>query len=619
LIISGLGGILINTQRKLFKIRPPRVRITYEVETGGASEERELPFIIGIISNVYGNNKHDYYNSTFINIDKDNFNQVMESIGPNISILVNNLIQGKKGSIQCNLTFKNISDFSPDGVIVQIPECSPLLFDRVCLVDLIPKIMNNLKLKQELINIAKTGLKSNISQGIKDNTDERLNEIIGAFTRHVKGDIDIQLMITNAILNIDEVLSKQINEILHHPEFQALEARWRCLRDLVIKTETSELLRIKLLCASSDDIYLDLSTAPEFDQSRLFKLVYEDEYGTIGGIPFSCLLFDEYFERTSYDVSFLTLLSQVASAAHAPMLTGTKPGMFGLNSFSEMHIPRELARIFQASDSMEWNAFRDTEDARYVNMFLPYILARTPYSRTNMSKLFQCQEIVDGESTDHFVWGNPAYAMALKILEAVADYGWAAAVRGTEGGGLVKGLPTYTFRTKFADIGMKCPTQTQITDRREKELSDLGFIALCHKKMTDQAIFFSGQSVQNPKHYRNLDANVNGIISSRMPYILNASRFVHYIKVIIRDKIGSFQTADEIEYYIQDWVSKYVLLSDDGDQSTKARYPLREAEVLVTEIDEKPGEYDITIRLRPHFQMEGANISVRFVGKTLSN
>ena len=373
---------------------------------------------------------------------------------------------------------------------------------------------------------------------------------------------------------------------------------------------------IKVLNYPLDLLYDDLKNSPEFDQSRFFKLVYEEEYGTIGGTPFSCLVLDEYFNKSSQDVHFLSLLSNVAAAAHAPLLVGVKPCMFELNSFSELHIPRELTKIFQTSDSIEWNAFRDTEDSRYISMFLPNVLLRAPYN--NCSKLFHFVEEVIGDDINNFVWGNPAYLMALKIGEAVSKYGWAAAVRGTEGGGLVQDLPTYTFKNQFADIRMTCPTQTHITDRREKELSDLGFISLCHKKMTNQAIFFSGQTVQNPKKYQDQDTNTNSIISARMPYILNASRFIHYIKVIIRDKIGSFQTPAEIEYLIQEWISRYVLLSDDADQVTKAKYPLREAVIEVKDIPNKPGEYNITIRLRPHFQLEAANISVRFVGKSLS-
>jgi len=612
---------LSNTQRKLFNVRPPRVRILYEVEVGGALEERELPFVIGVISSLSGNAQTNLELNTFITIDRDNFDQVMESISPCISLVLANFLSNKPDAkLDLTLTFKRLNDFTPDRILGQIPEFQTLIQDRTSLIDLIPKLIRNQELNKQLIDLAKSGkLDPNRSISIANllNLEDKTRriEMINAFNRHVKGDQDLQLMIAKAILEIDNILSKQINHILHVPEFQNLEAKWRSLFNLVSKTETSKLLIIKVLNCSSDVLYDDLKNAPEFDQSRVFKLVYEEEYGTIGGIPFSCLILDEYFDKSSHDVHFLSMLSHIAAAAHAPLLVGVKPGMFELNSFSELHIPRELVRIFQTSDSIEWNSFRETEDARYVNMFLPNVLLRAPYN--NCSKLFHFVEDVLGNDMTHFVWGNPAYCMALKIAEAVTKYGWAAAVRGTEGGGLVEGLPTYTFRNQFADITMTCPTQIHITDRREKELSDLGFISLCHKKMTNQAIFFSGQTVQNPKKYQDQDANTNAIISARMPYILNASRFIHYIKVIIRDKIGSFQTPDEIEYLVQEWIARYVLLSDDADQATKAKYPLREALVSVADTT-RPGEYDITIRLRPHFQLEAANISVRFVGKALS-
>lgn len=626
----------MNIQKRLLKLRPPRVRITYDVETSNAIEKRELPFIIGIISDLYGDQSKrvEYRYRQFINIDRDNFDSVMNSIAPLLSLKVPNLLQQKKDTkLICNMTFTSMNSFSPDIVASQIPECNALLNDRKCLVDLMPKLTYSDSIIASLTEIAKSEKPIDYSKatsiatsaGFMDDCEDDVAknyraELIMAFSRQVTGNniTDVYAAIMHAIANIDDKLSKQIDEIIHDSQFQSLEARWRGLYDLVDKSETGEFLKIRLLPVSIAELSSDLCNASEFDQSRTFKLIYEEEYGTMGGLPFSCIVLDAYFGKSSFDINLLTLLSQVASASHAPMLSGTKPEMFGLRSFMDLHVPRDLSKVFESSEAASWNSFRETDESRYVNLFLPCILMRLPYSaKTERVKTFNYCESVDGESNDKFCWGNAAYAMAIRISDAISKHGWAAAIRGPEGGGMVSGLPAYSFKTSFADIALKCPTQTQITDRREKELSELGFIALCHKKMTDQAVFFSGQSVQKAKKYSDPDSNANAVISTRMPYILNASRFVHYIKVIMRDKIGSFQSARQVEFYLQDWIAQYVLLSDDADQATKAEYPLREAEIIVEDVDDHPGEYNVTMRLRPHFQMEAANISVRFVAKVL--
>jgi len=594
-----------------------------------------LPFIIGVISDLSGDqaNKIPYRERQFINIDRDNFNQVLRAIAPALTLRVNNLFQNKKDQkLMCNLSFDSIDSFGPEELARQIPECQALLGDRRGIIDLLSKIDSNEQLIKELTELIKSDKQVDrskaisvlqnaglTSQGEDEETKNRKVEMILAFDRHARSQklLDMHGLLMSVVADIDRQLSQQLDEIIHEPAFQRLEARWRTLFDLVDKSETGDFLKIKLLNASSTEIYNDLTGSGEFDQSKLFKLIYEEEYGTMGGLPFSCLLLDEYFGKSNFDVRFLTLLSQVAAAAHAPMIVGTKPEMFDLTTFSDLQLPRDLHKIFDGSDSAEWNQFRETEEAKYINLCLPMILTRLPYG-AEPSKSFNYNETVVGHSNQHFCWGNSAYSLAQKISDAVAKYGWAAAIRGVEGGGLVADLPAYTFKSAFADIVLKCPTQTHITDRREKELSDLGFIALCHNKMSNQAVFFSGQSAQKPKKYSSPEANTNAIISSRMPYMLNASRFVHYIKVIMREKIGSFQSAEQIENYLQDWIAGYVLLSEDADQATKAEYPLREAEILVEDILGKPGEYSIVMRLRPHYQMEAANVSVRFVGKVFA-
>lgn len=614
--------------------RPPRVQITYDVEVENSMEKRELPFVMAVISDLYGQQEEriPYDQQRLISINRDNFDSVMKIIKPMLSVRLNNDSTSKKDLKPVyDLVFTSLKSFTPDEIILQIPEGKLLIEDRKYLVDLLPKIDSNALLAKELTEIAAVDKSVDKTKAVnlanqsglikpEDNDETKANkvEMILAFDKHAKNRKDEQLhtIIMDCITKIDLSLSEQMDEILHNPEFQALEARWLALHKLVHKTETGKYLEIKLLNASSQDIYNDLHYATELTQSRLFKWIYEDEYGTMGGIPYSCIVFDEYFGKSEYDTRFLTLLSQIGSAAHTCLLASVKPEMFEIESFNDLHIPRDLSMIFESSEAIHWNSFRKNEESRYINLFLPRILMRTPYGPNTLpTRGFMYAETVAGHENDKFCWGNPAFAMAIQINLAVAKYGWAAAIRGPEGGGLVENLPTYSFKTQFADIAVKCPTQTQITDRRELELSNLGFISLCHKKMTDQAVFFSSQSTQKAKEYEDEYTNANAKISARMPYILNASRFAHYIKVIMRDKIGSFQSAGQIEYYLQEWIARYVLLSDEADQDTKAEYPLREAEIIVTEIESDPGQYEVKMRLRPHFQLEGVNVSLRFVAK----
>lgn len=416
------------------------------------------------------------------------------------------------------------------------------------------------------------------------------------------------------IAQIDEVVADQLDEILHHPEFQTLEGSWRGLNYLVGKTVTSKTLKLRLLNITKDELRKDLEKAIEFDQSQLFKKVYEEEYGTFGGNPYSALVVDFYFGRNPMDIELLEKLSNVAAAAHAPVLTAASPKMFDVESFEDLNVPRDLTKLFESLELVKWNSFRNSEDARYVTLALPRVLFRLPYdSEKNPAEGMAFNENVSGADSSKFCWGNPAYVLAERITNAFSMYGWTAAIRGVEGGGIVEGLPAYTFKSKDGDLALKCPTETAITDRREKELSDLGFIALCHCKGKDYAAFFGAQTVQKPKVYNLDDANANSSLSARLPYLLAASRFAHYIKVIMRDKVGSFMTRSNVEMYLNGWIANYVLLNDDAPQSVKAKYPLREARVDVFDVPGKPGTYRAVVYLRPHFQMEELTASIRLV------
>ncbi|HEX8410477.1 MAG TPA: type VI secretion system contractile sheath large subunit [Thermoanaerobaculia bacterium] len=447
----------------------------------------------------------------------------------------------------------------------------------------------------------------------KDLVGEFVNQILDAGMTVSR---DTMAMIQAQIARIDELLSKQLNEILHHPEYQKLEASWRGLHYLVSNTETSTRLKLRVLPASKAEIFKDLDQAIEFDQSQLFKKIYEEEYGTFGGFPFSLIVGDYEFGRHPQDMALLEKLSGVAAAAHAPFISAASPRLFDMDSFTELGNPRDLAKIMESTELVKWRSFQQTEDSRYVTLVLPHILLRLPYGpNTSPTEEFNFSEDTDGKNHSKYLWGNAAWAMTQRITNAFALYGWCAAIRGVEGGGMVTGLPTHTFKTDEGDVALKCPTEIAITDRREKELDTLGFVALCHCKGTDYAAFFGGQTTQKPKQYDTDSANANARISARLPYLLAASRFAHYLKVICRDKIGSFQTKDSLSMYLNRWMGMYVLGTDDAGQELKAQFPLREARVDVSEVAGKPGAYRAVAFLRPHFQLEELTASIRLVAE----
>jgi type VI secretion system protein ImpC len=446
-------------------------------------------------------------------------------------------------------------------------------------------------------------------------------DLIGEFVNQVLQDgaavsKDTVAMIEARIAQIDELLSAQLNEILHAPEVQKLESTWRGLRYLVYNTETGTRLKLRVLNVTQKELQADLEKASEFDQSTLFKKVYEEEYGTFGGHPYTMLLGDFEFGRHPQDMALLEKLSNVAASAHAPFIAAASPRLFDWDSFTELGNPRDLAKLFESTELIKWRSFRDSEDSRYVTLALPHILLRLPYGPDTLPvEGFNFKEDVDGRDHRKYLWGNAAWALAQRITNAFALYSWCAAIRGVEGGGIVEGLPTHTFKTDEGDIALKCPTEIAITDRREKELSDLGFIALVHCKGTDYAAFFGGATTQKPKVYDTNEANANSRISAMLPYILASSRFAHYLKAIMRDKVGSFMTADNVAVFLNRWIGNYVLGRDDAGQSLKAQYPLRDSRVDVSPVPGKPGVYKAVVFLKPHFQLEELTTSIRLVAE----
>ncbi len=463
-----------------------------------------------------------------------------------------------------------------------------------------------------------------ISQGRMARDDEQravAKDLIGEFVDQVMAGTmtvskDTQAMINARIGQIDSLISKQLNAILHHEDFQKLEASWRGLHYFVQQSETGQLLKIRVMNVSKQDLQKDLERAPEFDQSALFKKVYEEEFGTFGGAPFGALIGDYEFTRHPQDIALLEKVSNVAAAAHAPFLTAASPQLFNWDDYTEMANPRDLAKIFSSNEYVKWQSFRDSEDARYVGLCLPHILMRLPYGPdTTPVEAFNFQEDVDGTNHHKYLWGNAAYAFGTRLTEAFAKHHWCAAIRGVEGGGLVQGLPSHTFKTDEGDVALKCPTEIAITDRREKELSDLGFIPLVHCKNTDYAAFFGAQSCQKAKQYNTDAANANARLSSQLQYIMATSRFAHYLKAMMRDKIGSFMSRSDCESFLNRWIAEYVTTDPEANQDLKAKRPLSEARIDVVDLPGKPGCYKAVAFLKPHFQLDELTISLRLVAE----
>ncbi len=705
-------------QKRLGRVRPPRVQITYDVEIGDAIVKKELPFVMGIIADLGGDPAArdekapkipPYKERAFAAVDRDNFDALMKDITPMLRLTkLPRLIDGECGyapdvsdgearkaiaataepNLACTLRFEKLDDFAPGNLVRQVESLNTFFERRNRLQDLAAKLDGNdelqeavkailfgveespaVKSAEEALKAAKAELegagedeKAAKEQAVKE-AEEKLEQerkaspkaepapsrdgIIGKMVRRTGDDAEdkrqqtvaeerlaaclaehagasftlpksesVVDMLSERVAGKDRLLALQMDEILHAPAFQTLEATWRGLRYLVFNTETSDRLKLRLFNATFAELRSDLERAVEFDQSLLFKRVYEEEYGTFGGEPYSCLLHVHEYGISAVELGVLKKMAEVAAAAHTPMISAASPHFFGMESFTELPLPRDLHKIFQSADYIEWRSFRETDDARYVSLCLPHMLMRLPYGMdTNPVEAFAYEESVEGNAPDKYLWGNAAFALAGCVTAAFARYGWTAAIRGYEGGGAVEELPIYKYMQSNGEKVALCPTETSITDRREKELSDLGFIALIYRKNSDKAAFFSGQTIQNPPAYSTDSANANARISARLPYLLNASRFAHYVKANMRDKVGSFMTQDNVSKYLNNWISQYVLLSDDAGEEIKARYPLREARVDVTEDRGNPGAYKCVIFLRPHFQLEELTASIRLVAE----
>lgn len=453
-------------------------------------------------------------------------------------------------------------------------------------------------------------------------TEELLKALTkGAMEGTVKWDKNLTVTINSAIAEIDKIISKQLSAIMHHEKFQKIEGSWRGLHHLISNSETGSELKIRMLNISKKELGKDLAKAVEFDQSQIFKKIYESEFGTAGGEPYAALIGDYEFSSHPDDLDMLTSISNVAAAGFCPFISAADPKMFGFDSFTELSKPRDLEKIFDSAEYVKWRSFRDSEDSRFVTLTMPRVLARLPYgSATRPVEEFDFEEAsLDSSGRqlecqhDDYCWTNAAYAMGTVLTKSYAEYGWCTSIRGAEGGGKVQGLPTHTFVSDDGDIDQKCPTEIGITDRREAELSKLGFLPLCHYKNTDYAVFFGAQTTQKPKKFDDPAATSNAEISARLPYLMATSRIAHFLKVMARDKIGSFMEAGDAEEWLNNWIANYVNASPGASAEMKARYPLAEAKIEVKEVPGQPGVFSAVAWMRPWLQMEELSASMRMV------
>jgi type VI secretion system protein ImpC len=467
-----------------------------------------------------------------------------------------------------------------------------------------------------------------LKQSFKPRTERAEVEVSNAISTLVREALadstvikeDVIETVENIIAALDEKLSVQINEILHAPEFQQSEGAWRGLHHLVYNSETDAMLKIKVMNVSKEELYQHLRQYPAaaWDQSPLFKKVYEQEFGQLGGQPYGCLIGDYYFSHRARDVQLLRDLSKIAASAHAPFISAADPVLVGMDRWTELSNPRDLSKIFDTPDYAAWKSLRDSDDAKYLGLSLPRVLARLPYgAKSDPVAEFAFEEETDAHIGEKYCWMNSAYAMAANINRAFSEYGWCTRIRGVESGGEVDNLPTHTFPTDDGGIDLKCPTEIAISDRREAELAKSGLMPLIHRKNTDRAAFIGAQAVIRPKTYQNNpEATASSNLAARLPYMFAVSRFAHYLKCMVRDKVGSYKEEAQLQRWLHNWIMDYV----DGDpinssEETKCRRPLTGASITIVPNEENPGYYNATFELRPHYQLEGMDIGLRLVSR----
>ena len=673
-------------QHKFERVRSPRVHLTYDVEIGDTIKSIEIPFIVGVLADLSGKPDQPLpkmKDRKFIEIDRDNFDMVLAGMNPRLAFRVDNKLTGDDTKMAVELSFKSMEDFHPERIADQVASLRKLVESRQRLSDLLSKMDGNDRLDELLQDVTastdkveqlarEAGVEKSAAAGGEAAEAETAKEemtlldqiieegkmaldeshwvtakdLLGEFVSQIMEGVmvvskDTEAMINSGISQIDKLISDQLNEIMHHSDFQKLEGSWRGLNYLVLQSETGEHMKIRVMNASKKDLLKDLEKAAELDQSTLFKKIYEAEFGTFGGSAYGALIGDFEISNHPQDMSFIKNMAQVAAAAHAPFISAAAPQLMGFESFTQLgeyvkcrsyheqkdsrdadldrpHILighpyakknvnkiHSLAKDFESVSYTQWNSFRRSPNSLYVGLTLPHILMRLPYGpNTTPVEAFDFVEEVDGADHSKYLWGNSAYAFGACLTNAFAKYRWCAAIQGVEGGGLVEGLPMHTYPTDDGEVGMKCPTEIAITDQCEEALSEIGLIPIVYCKGTDYAVFVSVQSCHGAKMDSSAASNDDARLSTQLSYVLAISRFVHYLRAIMRDRIGRFQDKKACEDHLNHWLASYVLLDDNGSAYAQAKNPLREAHLKVSDVPGRAGIYQAEIFIKPRYQID---------------
>jgi len=636
-------------QTKLARVRRPKsTGLIYGTETDGCLVKAELPFIVGVISDFSGDptgGVRSRRERKFTQIDINTFDDVIKKVNAGLNLCVPNTLLDDGSEMAVHLKIESLDDFSPVRVAAQIEPLRKLLESRQQLKEVIDKIDRSDDCLENLLRTVQTDAEAPESQATAtaSSSNRLLDQATAASKQTDCGLADgmIHTLVAEAnqgqglfdertiqsvnqmIASIDQVVSKQLAAVLHHARFQKLEGTWRGLHYLCKNSETNDMLKIKILNCSKLELAKDLLSVSRIDQSNIWRLIYDEAFLVPGGQPYGALVGDFEFENHRYDIKLLEDLSGIAAGAFAPFITAPSAKLLGLDSWQELPKLVDLRKTFEANEYTSWKKFRDSEDSRFVVMTLPRTLARLPYgSNTQVVEQFNFEELpLDqlGESVavsrDNYCWMNTAYVYAARLTAAFAETNWCTAIRGRCSGGAVEGLPSYAFRSDKGDTEMACPTEVPVTERREKELSDLGFLTLCHFKNTDYSVFFGGQTTHQPKKYDSAAATENAAISARLPYIMASSRIAHYLKVMVRDYVGGFIQPSDVELWLNRWIQQYVCSCHDSalHEKVKAKFPLADAAITVTEIPGSPGAYNAIVLLRPWLTLEELQAPVRMV------
>ncbi len=593
------------------------VHVKYSTQADGVSYLKELPYVMGVLCDLSAQSDVDktlLRDREFIEVSANNLPDIMLSIKPKVVFDVPNYVTGK-GNLRCNLTFTSLQDFEPISVINQVGVMKDMLTVRTKLNDLLAKLNGNIELNKMLNEtlLQKTRGKSAVriveecnmvkENAKKDYAKSLIEEFLRTVVDSKSKSEDAISSIKKHVAEIDSVLSLQLDEILHHHKFQKIEGSWRGLFMLITETKINSSISIRLLNVTKDELTQDFKSINRTSHSMLFKKVHEEEYGTFGGTPYSFLVSDFEFGRSNADLELLKQISKVSSLSLAPLIASVHPSLLDLNSFADLGKVLDVATIFESTELNKWTEFRETKDAQYVALTVPHVLARAPYGKdSNQVTGMNYEESVSEMDKSKFCWTSVSWFLAKTILESCYNYNWPTAIRGLESGGMIKELPCYSFKNSDNNSSLLCPTEVAITDRREKELSEQGFISLVYRKNSNYAAFFGAQTTYKPKNVNNEDSNPYAI--AKLTHILAACRFGHYIKAIIRDRVGSIMSQSGIQEYINNWLAEYCLAQDDDTNEMQARFPLKSAKVEVIELMDNPDNYKIMAYINPHFQLE---------------